>query len=393
MKKPVYSEHIKHWSLDQECVFLNHGSFGACPQAVLDYQSKLRKKLESQPLRFMMRELEYLNAESKQILADFLNADYNDLVFVKNVTEGVNTVLNSIKWHTHDRVLITNQIYPACFNAVMYYARKFNFEVDVAEIPYPLTNSREIIRAVLKCIRPDTKLLILDHISSTTSIVFPVSEIAAALKDIQIQILVDGAHAPGAIPLNMKETVVHYYTGNCHKWLCSPKGAAFLWVDPAYQDCIYPLAISMINSRGNDFQDRFYWTGTQDPTAHLCIPAAIQILKHIAGTDLHHIMNQNKQLNIKTAKIICDALNISFPCPENLLSAMTSIPLPDLKTKHEINSPDPLQEKLYKTYHIEIPVMKQIDSEQRFLRISCQLYNHISQYRYLADALIEIGEL
>jgi isopenicillin-N epimerase len=393
MNKPSYSQHICHWQLDRDSVFLNHGSFGACPKIVLDFQTQLRQRLETQPLRFMIRELENLYYSSKKSLADFLNVDERDLVFVRNATEGVNTILNSILWNRDDRVLITNHIYPACLNAVLYYSSKYGFEVDEVHVPFPVRHKDEVINSVLKGIRADTRLVILDHITSCTSLVFPVAEIADALSDTHIEILVDGAHAPGAIPLNIEETGVHYYTGNCHKWLCSPKGAAFLWVDPELQYSIFPLSISMINAGGHEFQDRFYWTGTQDPTAFLCVPEAIQTMQKIAGTNFQGIMDQNKQLNLDAARILCDALRIPLPCPEDLLSSMTSFPLPDLSFKVDENSPDPLQEKLFNNYHIEIPVMKLGNSEQRLLRISSQLYNHISQYEYLANALTEIRKL
>lgn len=393
MNTPQYSSHISHWQLDRETVFLNHGSFGSCPRFVLDFQTELRQRLESQPLRFMMRELESAYYSSKKSLADFLNVDNNDLVFVRNATEGVNTVLNSILWNRDDRVLITNHIYPACLNAVLYYSSKYGFEVDEVQVPFPVRHKDEITNSVLKGIKADTRLLILDHITSCSSMVFPVSEIAKKLQDTQIEILIDGAHAPGSIPLNIEDTGVHYYTGNCHKWLCAPKGAAFLWVDPELQYSIFPLSISMINSRSDEFQDRFYWTGTQDPTAFLCIPAAIQAMQQIADTDFQQIMEQNKKLNLEAARIISDTLRIPLPCPEDLVSSMTSFPLPDLSFKTEVHAPDPLQEILYRDYHIEVPVMMLGNSGQRLLRISCQLYNHISQYEYLANALAEIRRL
>jgi len=386
---PEYSSLKEHWPLDKNMVFLNHGSFGACTHIVLKAQQEFRQRLESEPLRFLIRELEPLYFESKAFLADVIGVNSGDMVFVRNATEGVNTVLNSILWNKNDRILITDHIYPACKNAIKFYAAKHDLQIDEVIIPYPFEEEIDIVTTIVKNVKPDTRLLLLDHISSPTAIVFPIKEIADALKGSGTDILIDGAHAPGAIPLNIKELGVQYYTGNCHKWLCAPKGSAFLWVHPDFQEWIYPLNISYINLKGNAFEEKFYWTGTQDPTPWLAIPAAVNALKEISGKSLVQIAETNHRLNIEATHIICDSLNIKIPCPEQSLACMTTFPLPEISPAPQPNEPDPIQEQLYHNYHIEIPVTH-MENGQRFLRISCHLYNHISQYRFLAEVLEDI---
>jgi isopenicillin-N epimerase len=386
---PEYSPLIEQWPLDKSIVFLNHGSFGACPEIVLKVQHELRQRMESEPLRFFIRDLDVLYFESKQFLAGLVGVSSSDLVFVRNATEGVNTVLNSIVWNRDERILITDHIYPACKNAVLFYAAKNGLKVDEVSIPYPHEEGIDVETAILERIKPDTRLLLLDHISSPTAMVFPVKQIADALKGTGTEILVDGAHAPGALTLNIEELGVQYYTGNCHKWLCAPKGAAFLWVHRDQQEQVFPLNISYINLKGNAFEEKFYWTGTQDPTAWLSIPAAVQTLEKISGKSITQIIETNHLLNIEASRQICKSLHIPIPYPGQSLSCMTAFPLPDLFPAPEPDTPDPLQERLFHEYHIEIPVTH-LEKGQRFIRISCHLYNDISQYKYLSEVLEEI---
>jgi len=387
MKLPEYSENISHWLLDRNTVFLNHGSFGACPSQVLEYKNKLTQQIENQPVKFLIRELESKIQEALLRLSEIIHADANDIVFVRNATEGVNTVLNNIRWNSDDRILITDHTYPACRNAVYHYAYKNNIPVDCASIPYPFQHESQITDAIVRKVRANTRLVLLDHISSPSAIVFPIQKIAEALSDRDVEILVDGAHAPGAIHLNIKNLGIHYYTGNCHKWLCSPRGAAFLYVDPHLQVNFIPLNVSLINMKNQEFQDRFFWTGTNDPTAQLSVQYAIETLESIAKGNLEDIYIMNKELNLQAAYFICDALNIPMPCPEHMLSCMTSFPLRDATVKTPIGMPDPLQERLLHEYGIEVPIFTIDETGQRFLRISCHLYNSIQQYEYLAEAL------
>lgn len=389
MKNPKYSPYIEHWQLDRNCTFLNHGSFGACTKEVLKNQNKNRKHFESQPVSFMIRELPYLLNESKKYLANIIGAKNENLVFVKNATEGVNTILNSIKWQKTDHLLITNQTYPACKNAAYFYAKKFGFKVDEIFIPYPVENEKQIIEPIINATNNNTRLILLDHIASPTALIFPIEKISKLLKNSNTEILIDGAHAPGAIELNIEKLGVDYYTGNCHKWLCSPKGAAFLWVKPDSQKNIYPLNVSLINNKGENFSDRFYWTGTQDYSAFLSIKTSVETLIKIAGS-IEKMTIINHELNLEARKLICEKLKIKEPTPPELTSCMTSIPLPSSNTALKPCETDEIQEILFHEYRIEVPVFRFLGTNDRLMRFSCHLYNSIEQYSYLANSLKNI---
>jgi isopenicillin-N epimerase len=384
---PFYSEHIKHWNIDQSILFLNHGSFGATPKKVLEQQQHFQLQLERQPLRFFMRELPELHRETLQKLSSFLQCDSQDLVYVKNATEGVNTVLSSIPWQKNDRVLITNHIYQACKNALFVYSQRYGFEIDEVEVSYPYQNEDEILQCVLKGITKNTRLLLIDHISSPTALHFPIEKIARNLKGSRVELLVDGAHAPGMIPIHPSETGAQYYTGNCHKWLCAPKGAAFLWVDPNCQEKIDPLNISKINVKSQNFQDRFYWGGTQDLSSFLSIPKAIESIPEICGKSWEEVMERNFMMSRKVSQLLSSKLQQLVPIPEGSIINMCSIPLPKLERVLQPSEFDPLQEKLYYEYKIEIPIINFGKDRDRFIRYSCFLYNSMEQYEYLGEVL------
>ncbi len=232
------------WDLDPDIVFLNHGSFGACPRRVLEEQARLRRRLEQEPVRFYVRELEELLDLSRSKLAAFVDADPEGLAFVSNATTGVNTVLASFPFRAGDEVLITNHEYGACANAARYWAQRAGASVNVAAVPFPLQSEAEIIDAVVRAVTPRTRLVLIDHVTSQTGLVLPLAELVAGLEDRGIAVLVDGAHAPGMLDLDIDGLGASFYTGNCHKWLCAPKGAAFLVVREDWRHRVRPLVVS-----------------------------------------------------------------------------------------------------------------------------------------------------
>ena len=191
-----------------------------------------------------------------------MNVQTDDLVFVQNATEGVNTICTLFNGNIVDEILITNHIYPACRNAIQFYANRFGVKVKEVQILFPLNSNDEIIQAIIDTITNKTRLILLDHIASPTGLLFPIKEIRQQISN-DILILVDGAHAPCAISLDINELGVDFYTGNCHKWMCSPKGAGFLWIQAKHQNYIYPINISLINTVSESFNERFFWRGTQ----------------------------------------------------------------------------------------------------------------------------------
>jgi isopenicillin-N epimerase len=394
MERPVFTNAFAPlWQLDPSVTFLNHGAFGACPITVLEQQQHFRHQLEREPLRFVMREFEPLLDIARTALANFVKANPADLVFVSNATTGVNSVLRSLTFAAGDELLTTSHAYNACRNALEFVARRWNAKIVVATIPFPLQDAEQIVQAVMGCITPHTKLALLDHITSPTALIFPLQKLVKALDQRGIDCLVDGAHAPGMIPLNLSELGAAYYTGNCHKWMCAPKGAAFLYVRGDRQSLIRPLTISHgANSPRSDrsrFQLEFDWTGTHDPTSFLCLPAVLNFMTSQLPQGWTDVMNHNHALVLQGRHILCDALEQPFPCPDEMIGAIASVPLPSSlgKPKYSHNGIDTLQDRLWKNYSIEVPVIPWINPPQRLIRISAQLYNHIDQYRHLAAAL------
>ncbi len=382
------------WLLDPAVTFLNHGSFGACPRSVLEFQNDLRARLERQPVQFLVRELEPLLDNARSALAQFVGADADDLVFVPNTTSGVNTVLRSLTFSPGDELLVTNHEYAACRNALNFVAERSGARVVVVNLPFPLSVADEIIAPILATVTPRTRLALLDHVSSPTGLVMPIERLVDELAARGVDTLVDGAHAPGMIPLNVKNIGAAYYTGNCHKWLCSPKGAAFLCVQPARQKRIRPLVISNgASSARTDrsrYQIEFAWTGTGEPSAYLCVPEVLRFMESLLPGGWSEIRARNRALALAARKLLCAALNISEPCPEEFIGSLAAVPLPDAPPDALLRQPlneYPLQDLLRVQHGIEVPIMPWPAPPKRLVRISAQLYNSLPQYKLLAEAL------
>src|SRR5919199_5039851 len=267
----------RFWSLDPAITFLNHGSYGACPLPVLEAQQRSRSQLEREPLRFFMREYEELLDAARSQLAAFVGAEADELVFVPNATTGVNSVLRSLPFNPGDELLTTNQEYNACRNALDFVASRTGAKVVIATVPFPLESPNQVVEAVIERVSPKTRLALLDHVTSQTGLIFPIQQLVKKLAAQGVDTLVDGAHAPGMVPLNLHKIGATYYTGNCHKWLCAPKGAGFLYVRRSRQPAIRPLLFSW-GYEGDDptFLARHEKQGTRDPSAYLTVPDAIE---------------------------------------------------------------------------------------------------------------------
>jgi isopenicillin-N epimerase len=385
------------WQLNPEVVFLNHGSFGSCPRPVLEFQNTIRNRLERQPVYFFVRELEGMLDQARESLADFVGAEVEDLVFVANATSGVNTVLRSLQFAPGDELLVTDQEYNACRNALEYVAGRAQAQVVVARLPFPLESTDQVVQAVLGAVTPRTRLVLLDHVTSQTGLILPIQRIAEGLRERGVDLLVDGAHAPGMIPLHLSELGATYYTGNCHKWLCAPKGAAFLFVQRDRQSQIRPLAISHgANSLRRDrsrFQIEFAWTGTGDPSAVLSVPEALRFMGSLLSGGWRELMQRNRQLALAARRLLCETLKCPLPCPEEMIGTLASVPLPDAPASFVPRSPlysDAVQDQLLEQFQMEVPIIPWPATPHRLLRISAQLYNSLGQYERLSRALIKV---
>ncbi|MEH2458651.1 aminotransferase class V-fold PLP-dependent enzyme [Nostoc sp.] len=376
------------WSLDPSVTFLNHGSFGACPKQVLAVQQRLRLQLEQEPLRFFGREWEPLLDDARSKLAAFVGADVQDLVFVPNATTGVNSVLRSLRFSPEDEILTTNHEYNACRNALDFVASRTGARVLVAKIPFPIDSPQQVVAAVIERVSPKTRLALLDHVTSQTGLIFPIQELVKELQQRGVDTLVDGAHAPGMICLNLREIGATYYTGNCHKWLCAPKGAAFLFVQRDKQSEIRPLTISHgTNSPRTDktrFQLEFDWTGTDDPTAYMCVPEAIAFMGSLLPGGWKELMQQNHQLVLQGRQLLCEALEVQPPCPEEMIGSMAVVPMPAMLENRDFMA---VHDELFDKFGIQVQMIPWQEKPRLLVRISAQIYNRREQYEYLAKVL------
>jgi isopenicillin-N epimerase len=382
-----------HWLLDPTVAFLNHGSFGACPRFVLDAQDRWRARLEAEPVRFMVRELEPGLDAARAAVGRFVGADPDDVAFVPNATTGVNTVVRSLDLSPGDELLTTNHVYNACRNVLHSAAERSGARVVVAAVPFPLKSADEVVDAVLANVTPRTRLALLDHVTSPTGLVFPVERIVAELSRRGVDSLVDGAHAPGMLPLDLKALGAAYYTGNFHKWTCAPKGAAMLWVRRDLQPRVRPLVTSHgANSPRKDrtrFRLEFDWGGTDDPTPYLCVPDAIRFLGGLLPGGWPALMAHNRRTALAMRTRLAARLGVELPCPDDMIGTLAALPLPDAPTVDAAPSAyqTALQTALVERHRVQVPIVVWPAAPRRLVRISAQVYNHVGEYDRLADAL------
>jgi isopenicillin-N epimerase len=382
----------RHWALAPGTVFLNHGSFGACPASILKVQMELRRQMEAEPVQFLWRRYEERLEPARRAVAAFIGASSKDLVFVTNATTGVNAVLRSLKLRPGDELLTTNHDYNACHNALAEAARRWRARLTVAKVPFPLRVPEDVIEPVLGAASRRTRLAMIDHVTSNSALTFPMAEIVRHLQSRGIDTLIDGAHAPGMLPVNLEKLRPAYYTANLHKWVCAPKGAAFLWVRPDKQPQLQPAVISHGNNTPragyNGFQDRFDWAGTFDPSAWFCAGESIRFLAALHADGWRGIRQANHDLAVRARRLLCAKLGVEAPCPESMLGSMATIPLPKrFQGKARSGKIDREQLQLYDRWRIEVPFVRIGRPETRYIRISAHLYNSLAEYAYLQEAL------
>jgi isopenicillin-N epimerase len=393
------SELAQRWMLDPEVIFLNHGSFGATPIAVLREQSRIRHWIETEPLQFF--DHHYLDEldRARAVLGEFLGATTDGLAFVTNATTGVNTVLNNVRLRYGEELLVTDHEYNACRNAIDAAAEGAGARVVVVRIPFPLASEGEVVERILDGISERTRLLLVDHVTSQTGLVLPIDRLVREVQARGVDVLVDGAHAPGMVGLDLDTLGAAYYTGNCHKWLCAPKGAAFLHVRADRVEDLRPLVISHGANAIAKNRSRFHlehdWTGTRDPSAWLAVPSALDEMESMVEGGWKAILDRNRKLVLNGRKSLCDTLGIDPPCPESMIGSLASLPLPEGNDGpvNELFPFDGLQERLFADFRIEVPVISWPSPPGRVIRVSAQLYNRQEQYEMLADALRTLLEI
>jgi isopenicillin-N epimerase len=391
------------WPLDPAITFLNHGSCGACPTPVLAAQQAWRDQMEAEPIDFLGRRLPGLLDATRTALADFVGGSADDLAFVPNATAGVNTVLRSLRFQPGDQLLATSLEYNASLNALRYAAERDGADVVIAGIPLPLLDPGDVVDAVLAQVTPRTKVALVSHITSPTAIVLPIGDLVRELAARGVDTLVDGAHAPGMVPLSLDALGAAYYTGNGHKWLSAPKGSAFLHVRRDRQAQIRPLSIGHgANDPRTDrsrFRLEFDTMATQDPTAYLAIGTAIEFMGSLLVGGWPTLMEANRALALAGRDLLRDALEVDVLVTDRMLGSMAAVPLRRPASSLAWGAGTAIHERLFREFRIEVPIYEirgwsprgLSDSEPiTFVRISAQRYNSVEQFDRLASALVQM---
>jgi len=374
--------------LDPDVTFLNHGSFGATPRPVFDVYQAWQRRLERQPVRFLAVELAGHLAEARRALGDYLRAGADDLVYVPNATFGVNVVARSLRLAAGDEVLTSDHEYGACDRVWRYLSRERGFTVRQQPLPLPLTGDDELVEQFWRGVSPRTRVIFLSHITSPTAVRLPIAAICARARAAGILTVIDGAHAPGQIDLDLPAIGADFYTGNCHKWLSSPKGAAFLYARREVQPLIEPLVVGWGydaepgTSYGSRFLDYMQWLGTIDYAAYLSVPAAIRFQ---AEHDWPRVRADCHRLVVAALAGIGALTGLPPVYPgDSFYHQMAVAPLPPAT---DIVA---LKRRLIEEFRVEIPCTRW--NERPFIRVSIQAYNTAEDVAALVNALGELLE-
>jgi len=350
-------------------------------------------------VRFFSHDLEPALQHARAALGAFVAAEPDDLAFVPNATAGANTILRSLRFAPGDELLTTDHAYNAVKNAMEFVAARDGAFVVIAAVPFPGASAASVSEAVLAAVTPRTRLAVLDHITSATALVLPIAELVAALTARGVETLVDGAHAPGQVELDVPGIGATYYTANLHKWVCAPKGSGFVWVRPDRQDAIRPLAISHgANSRRADqsrFRAEFDWTGTADPSAYLAVTDAIRFGEELMPGGWAALRARNHALALAGRDLLCDALGIDPPAGEAMVGSMASVPLPMELRPGRVQGVDLYDDPVHAhlmAHGMQVmvtpwPQRPEGGPWRRLVRISAAAYNDREQFARLADAL------
>lgn len=371
------------WALDPDVLYLNHGSFGACPRAVLSYQQCLRDAMEAEAVDFLLDAWNGMTAAVAEP-ARMLGCRTEDTAFVENATTGVNAVLRSVDLRAGDRVITTSHAYDAVANALSWVCQRAGAHLHAAEVPFPCSGPEQVLDAVdavlaeVLATGDRIPLAVVDHVTSKTGLILPIAEICARFAAHGIPVLIDGAHVPGHFPVDVPALGGAWYTGNLHKWAFAPKSAAILWAREDVRDQTRPLVIS--HGLGQGFHQEFHWQGTRDPTAWLACPAAIAFLEDL-GAD--RLWAHNRALAHEAGQLLAEAWKVPRPAPASMCGAMVTLPLPG-EVPGTADAAMGVHDQL-RDQGIEVPVFA--FGDRSWLRISAQAYNHLEQYETLARAL------
>lgn len=370
--------------LDQSYTFLNFGSFGACPKPVFEKYQELQLQLERKPVQFIVKDGMELLKEARNKLSNFVGCHMDDIVYVTNPSYAVNTIAKSFPLNAGDEILTTNLEYGACDRTWNYYCRKAGAKYVQQKINLPIESKESFITDFWKGCTDKTKAIFISHITSATGIILPVKEICDEAKKRGLITIVDGAHAPAQVDLNITELAADIYVGACHKWMMAPKGASFLYVSKEHQYWVDPLVISWGYESDfpshSQFLDYHQTTGTRDFSAFLTVPYCIDFMNKNNWKD---VIRNCQNMVLENAQRFCDLVSsvpIS-PLNKEFIGQLFSIPI-------KCNDPRALHDLLFDKYKIEIPVP--VEGENVYLRYSIQAFNSLSDLDRLEEAIIDI---
>jgi len=372
--------------LNPEYRHLNHGSFGACPKPIFEDYQKWQLALERDPVDFFVNKGNIQLQKSKEALGNYINCSADNLVYTMNPTWAINIIAKSLDMKPGDEILATNVEYGALDRTWKYYCEKAGAKYIQSEIPLPIQSKEQFIESFWKGYSKNTKAIFISHITSMTATIFPVKEICERAKELGLMTIVDGAHVPGHIPLDLQELKADVYTGACHKWMLTPKGCSFLYITPEIQNDFDPVLISWgydsDNPGKSKFLDYHQLQGTRDYSAFLTVPTAIEFLKENNWED---VSKQAKQLILNNYEDLCDLYGTKPICPvtSEFLGQICSVPV-------NVSSASDLKTILFDKYKIEIPVFQL--ANQIYMRLSAQAYVSQDDVDYLKDAIREIKE-
>ncbi|MEQ8818001.1 MAG: aminotransferase class V-fold PLP-dependent enzyme [Thalassobaculum sp.] len=368
------------FQLEDGAVYLNHGSYGATPKLVTAAQRRWQDRLEAEPSRFMEREFRPGLRVAAERLSVHLGVPGRSIAMVENATQAVNAILRSLTLKRGDEILITDQTYNAVKNTVRWVASRSGAKVTEIQLPFPAYADDSILRAFSAGLTDRTRVAIIDHVTSPTALVLPVAAMVAAAKQAGAAALVDGAHAPGMLPIDLPAIGADWYTGNCHKWLFAPKGCAFLWAADAVREALHPTVIS--HGYGQGFVAEFDWVGTRDASPQLALPDALAFLERL-GVD--RVRQHNHNLAVESGRRLAEAWGTEVGAPPGLTGSMITVRLPDGLGTTQAQGLE-MRRRLLDERRIQVPINALAGG--LWARVSAQVYNHAAEIDALAEAVL-----
>jgi len=383
---------LAEFPLDPGTLYLNHGTVGVTPCAVMRARAAILDEIERQPSRYLLRELRSpgapavpepsrLRAAAERV-GRFLGVAGDGLVFVDNASSGVNAVLRSLALGPGDEILLPDLAYGGVARAAAHLARERGALIASVAMPFPMRDPAEAVRAIEAAITPRTRLALLDHITSQTALVLPLVEMAAACRARGVPVLVDGAHAPGAIELDIAALGVDWYAANLHKWAFAPRSCGVLWAAPERRQGLHPAVLSW-GVTGGDWLQEFDWTGTRDPSPWLAAPAALDFMHDRLGVAA--MREHNHRLAWDGAAALARRWERDWITPESMVGCMVTVPLPRRLGPADEATAQRLRDVLLAEHAIEAPVIARADA--LWVRLSLQVYNDESDLERLAHAV------